>query len=618
MSFREDSDFKKFERFGNPLRAVGKKEDSAYYMKVGWMSMSSLGTLPDDLLLTIFEFVTPEPFELSDTMYLERVNDFNAHSMDPIQEEWEDFLSARSALLALTRKARFTQRLAMPLLYRNVVFNNRLEGIRKFLYVLANHPERGHWVQQITWLLPHPDEDEDLCPKLELQIAERRSVSCDRSESRPRCDRVSAAAAAAWWARKWNERVNIDPFFGFLDCDTYPSAPLYQMHINSLFPEHLFRLQMDHSGRLVGMTFPPPRLQTIVRSCRSELELDVVGTPFISITERLSLSSFERNMAFANISRKMRDRLGIRTGGEYQLLDANFLAPSTILRSSPDVYFDICTYIDAARSVRFGNASDWNQHLDWLRCLPVYRPQGMSIGFPDNLDLLDKEDTWVPIDVSGFDSTEDLGACINARMPGLEVLDINLRLYINNRNQVYEEFNPFDFKEVKELTITVEALWGPMRAVMAMLRGDLREEGDEPITDEACGMIWQMRRKAVSRLPVNIKTLRLIDWFAEYHTYSPTDHGPALEESEEFAGNGFLHGNEDADAQDAGDPPNPYDPRAATPFYKYPFCLGDTQPALYPAFLAKTYINALGWDWQSCALRHNTRLCRWLKSCARR
>ncbi|KAM7191280.1 hypothetical protein V8F33_009016 [Rhypophila sp. PSN 637] len=647
--------------------------------------MSSLGNLPNELLLTILEFVVPQPFELPDTSYLDRVNYLNPHSMDPIQ--WGDFLSCRSALLALSGTARFTQRVAMPLLYRNVVFNNRFEGIRKFLYVLANHPERGRWVQQITWLLPHPVEDEDLGTKLELDLqrdglfpATEVNLNGVATEYRPHlqwlADRarnirhrfpagclgalalpllsltpnlvtLNISGYQAWWARAREESVHLDTFFGFLDCGTYPPTPVFQMHIDALFPQHLFRLKRDHSGRFFGLIFPPPRLQTIVRFCKWELELDLAGTPFI--TERLSLSSFERNRAFAKFSREMRNRL-----------DAKFLAPSTILRSSPDVYFDICTYIDAARSVRFGNDSDWNHHLDCVRCLPVYRPPGMWIGFHKNVDLLDNEVTvktfnqglvkihdavhkrlpflaqhsmrcwmvdllmrgvefdgardtvtdltlvhphhqWVPIDVSGFDSTEDLGACINARMPGLEVLDMNLQLYINNRNQVYEEFNPFNFKEVKELTITVEALWGPMQTVVPMLEGDLPEEEAEPISDEERAIIWRMRRKAVSRLPVNIKTLRLIDWFAEPRRL-------AVAESEELARDGFRHGNEDPDGQEAGNSPNPHDPRAATPFYKYPFCQHRYgQPARYFGDFAKRHINALGWGLaQMCGpIRHS-------------
>ncbi|KAK4216836.1 hypothetical protein QBC37DRAFT_397194 [Rhypophila decipiens] len=154
---------------------------------------------------------------------------------------------------------------------------------------------------------------------------------------------------------------------------------------------------------------------------------------------------------------------------------------------------------------RPGDRPDWNQPLWKLRILhphharPARYLQGTDVNF---------------------------GQYLQRGMSDVPCLAVPLQLRPADRQQIYGSLDTSELKFVTELEITVEGLWGPMTTAMRML-----EKYEDCVTCslDRCGkclkhldlqQLRAMRRKAINRLPPNLVTLRLVDWFAEYHDVS--------------------------------------------------------------------------------------------------
>ncbi|KAM7203624.1 hypothetical protein V8F20_003919 [Naviculisporaceae sp. PSN 640] len=637
--------------------------------------MASFDRLPNEILLQIFEYLTPPEFELNEELNFYAHDIFDRKYMH--DEQWSFFLEPRAALHALsTRTNKRISSLALPLLWKNVVFVNTIH-ILNFVETLVKHPERGRWVKQITWALSTPIEVEDermdlgfeafvrtTLPALLIENANSSSnlysyyagplrrvsnelprrlgrfnagrqgaIGCLILSLTPNLVTLNVSGFQDWMDHFRNWPI-LDPFLWFLEGR---AGDWYSDTIQALFSREVCRLERDQlTGEMVGMTFPPPRLQLIVKSCRSptaldpergqmgddkELDLDFV-------TERLRLRPTEKISKLIRLSSQLTDTLGIPIDNRLRLENAEFLAPSSIVRAaSVETLQAIRKYLGLCETLapRTFEIYQWIKTLqelgaepgipissriqleilddksrdfqDWLirlyACaadrIPSCYQHSISTALIDLLELgvdpvenpprpgvtdltvFHPEMAWLAIGETRFLTGGTMGRCIAHQFPNLQVLDLSIRIYIGNRKTIFHRFTPAAFENLVELTITMEALWGPVTTVLQMIGGDmeLRDDDTSLAALKLRDQVWAMRAKAIERLPPLIKTLRILDWFADYYHDCPEDHEAADFEQARREALAAAAGT----TQSSPPPPTPentYDPAAATPFYDYP------------------------------------------------
>ncbi|KAM7203623.1 hypothetical protein V8F20_003918 [Naviculisporaceae sp. PSN 640] len=134
------------------------------------------------------------------------------------------------------------------------------------------------------------------------------------------------------------------------------------------------------------------------------------------------------------------------------------------------------------------------------------------------------------------------------KFPCLESLEMPLLLHKDSRHIIYSRFDTSLMVTVKNLTLTTEGLWGPIKKVIDMLEmpapysewEDLREEEAELVEGVQVDFIcyddgeplkkptsWEKKRFAVERIPPNCENLYIRDWFCEYRVPKPNrDESP--------------------------------------------------------------------------------------------
>lgn len=384
----------------------------------------------------------------------------------------------------------------------------------------------------------------------------------------PNLTTLNVWGVEAWWA---SNMAGDDPFFMLLDGIALHD-PAYSQTIEDLFPVAEFGGFVYPGSKPPGpMTFPPPSLETIVQVSPAptmsnwRTQGTMTGSPppppeSRYITQRLSFLPAGLATDLINIWGFTR-ALWSTDGSP----GAATLVPSDIVRTqSADSYIDLRADLDrAVAAVARMGAPDgaatmarWVNHIRWLRDLPGNEREYL-VGSRRDLELLDKQNesfvrwfsslyyaaldrlpllkscevrcpllqclrtpdgrarvytlrlthpdnSWITLRETGAEAGRALAWCLKRWYRNLRVLDMAFRLYVGNRCMIYRQFDPSVLRNLRELTITLEGLWGPLRTVMEMLKGNSNR-------------MWELQRIAIRRLPESLETLRLMDWFSEYH-----------------------------------------------------------------------------------------------------
>ncbi|KAM7203625.1 hypothetical protein V8F20_003920 [Naviculisporaceae sp. PSN 640] len=632
----------------------------------------ALARLPPAVLDNILECLTPEPLEMSNRQkvnFVQRPYEEDAYP----REQWGELRDRRAALSALSRTNKQLSGLALPLLYRRVIFSNRIEYIRLFLITLLRFPNRGQWVHQMCWHLPNPIYERPALADFRSSLVNGSFLSVDWPEFTE--TQYSGAIAclkhmiqdhfgdfrlssnlgviglpilalalnlqtltiwgiepypAGFHHQVQHHPADADPFLCFL---LGFNSPRYQQMLAAMLPNSIFGI--EHTAGQPKLTFPPPHLHTILHVGRQN--------PMSYLVHHVSINSIHSQRQLVMRSEALQNLLAPRADG---VLDTSFLSPSVILNSSTVQYLEICEYLDQVAALPIGldgAVENWKSLIAWLKGLPGRTARKGTAKdmralnrkyekFSDTLSLCRKNildriplpinrvfvcalarfldqmnrpnpanDVWPFLDrptctlklwqpepvyldavttgVSG-DIKMTLKDCIlNAENSGtnLKCLEMDVRVYAINRQPLYGDLNPSLFENVRELTITTEALWGPLFTAIGMLEGgesttqpgynhDLSAEDHGFVQSSiniSSASLWAMKRKAIERLPPRIECLRIVDWFAEYIAPGP-DFPPDFEVPPPTPDMDLLTSD---DVKNGG---HRLDPKATTDCYQYP------------------------------------------------
>ncbi|KAM7191281.1 hypothetical protein V8F33_009017 [Rhypophila sp. PSN 637] len=572
-----------------------------------------LRTVPTEIWHQIFQNFVPDPFKPIDQVY----SPLRGIELQNPQHEFTDSSHRHRTLLSLSRTCSHLRPIAIPLLYRNILFRHyRL--LPQLWRTLAEHPERGQHVQEITCsldcitalrikikLLPILSEMspvgyasqqnrailQKLRETLDKRIQPRAFIRCDNDglfllpvlAMTPNILSLNIAGVASW-----QELLIRDPFVRlFMGIDPDGSLKFCRSYLKDLR-----NLRLEPTGSTP--VFPPPFLKDIrffrgEPSCENNLLLNHIRVLASHECHKL----LEATQEMASVLDTSHD-------------DNGNMLPSTslrrILRSSPAEYVVIRKFLGKVRDLD-ANPFSWNQtpastwpfwvdHMlklelpkdsqgwegkpqaggycgrDFLASLDkavatsrhsatrlllqshavtdyVRHFLGMTVPppyAPETHELRLEMDQNQPMRYirrhclrSSWDNT-CLSDIITSRFSNLCVLRMPLYIHKANRKDIYVDFNPARFRHLQSLTLTVEALWGPVQRVIDMLErtepfkpkvsnlsmaGEGEGEGSNPISvpeEERIRVLdpWEEKIRAVNRIPPNCRELCLQDWFAEY------------------------------------------------------------------------------------------------------
>ncbi|KAM7215257.1 hypothetical protein V8F06_009395 [Rhypophila decipiens] len=116
-----------------------------------------LGTVPTEIWHQVFQNLVPDPFKPIDQVYMPLRG---IEQITP-QHEFTESSHRHRTLLALSRTCRHLRPIAIPLLYRNILFGS-YRPLIKLCRTLLEHPERGQHVQEITHGVAQNETDWEL------------------------------------------------------------------------------------------------------------------------------------------------------------------------------------------------------------------------------------------------------------------------------------------------------------------------------------------------------------------------------------------------------------------------------------------------------------------------